>query len=142
MRPHCGTFSVRVGTVVQGSHLWHRAWVVAIYLVATSLKGVSSMKLQRELSVTQKTSWYLVHRIRETWGSDIEGLFGGPIEADESYIGGKEGTKHSRKKLRAGHGPVGKTEVAGIKDRGTNKVVAKVVPDKGCAGLYGRTECA
>ena len=60
-------FSLKTGTVMQGSPLGYRTWLAAIYLVATNLKGVSSMKLHRDLGIGQKSAWYLAHRIREVW---------------------------------------------------------------------------
>lgn len=114
----CGScrrhFSVRSGTVMHRSHIPLRKWAIAIYLWATSLKGVSSMKLHRDLGVTQKTAWHLGHRIREAL-EDHRGLFAGPVEIDETYVGGIERNKHNRKKLRAGRGAVGKTAVVGVK---------------------------
>ncbi len=84
------------------------------------------MKLHRDLGITQKTAWHLAHRIRETW-QDKRYEFLGPVEVDETYIGGKEKNKHSNKKLKAGRGPVGKIPVVGIKDRETNTVHTVVV---------------
>ena len=119
-------FSVRTGTVMQSSRLGYQIWVIAMYLVATNLKGVSSMKLHRDLGVTQKTAWYLAHRIRSCMQGDLE-VFMGPIEADETYIGGLESNKHKRNRLNAGCGTVGKVAVVGIRDRKTKRVQAQVV---------------
>lgn len=120
-------FSVKTGTVMAGSPLPLLKWVYAIYLDVTSLKGVSSMKLHRDLGITQKTAWHMQQRIREAFAHAGPALFAGPVEVDEAYFGGKEGNKHEAKKLKAGRGPVGKTAVVGIKDRETNQVQAAVV---------------
>ncbi len=72
-------FSVRTGTVMEASNLGYQDWAIAIYLFTTNLKGVSSMKLRRDLDRTQKTAWHLAHRLREAWSQ--EGIaFSGPVE--------------------------------------------------------------
>ena len=123
-------FSVRTGTVMAESKLPLRKWAIAIYLHATSLKSVSSMKLHRDLNITQKSAWFLGHRIREAL-STPGGFFGRPVEVDEAHFGGKERNKPLRKRKKLGRGPVGKTTVVGAKDRKTGKVKAKVVTPGG-----------
>ena len=121
-------FSVRTGTAIARSNVPLRKWAIAIYLCLTSLKSVSSLKLHRDLGVSQPTAWFMLHRIREAWCEDTRQEFFGAVEVDETYMGGRR--KNMPKAKRAaldGRGGVGKSVVVGIKDRKTNKVVSKVV---------------
>ncbi len=130
--PKCRKFfSVRVGTVMEDTKMDYQIWVLAIYILNVGIKGASSMKMHRDLNITQKSSWYLAHRIRESWREDMK-MFLGQVEIDETYVGGKRKNMSNakRKELEGtGRGPVGKTTVVGTRDRGTKQVQAKVVTD-------------
>ena len=129
-------FSVKTNSFMHSSKVGYQKWIVAIYLITTNLKGVSSMKLHRDIGVTQKTAWHMLHRIREAW--NISGdTYEGEVEVDESYFGGKESNKHAKDKLNAGRGTVGKTAVVGMKNRDTNQVQAEVVEATDKATLQG-----
>ena len=132
-------FSVRVGTVMQDSKLGYQEWAIAVYLFNTSLKSVSSMKLHRDLGISQKSAWHLAHRIRQCW-DDLSGEpFAGPVEADESHFGGKAKNMHAKQRRQriTGRGAVDKTTVVGVRDRDSGRVAATVVDNTDAATLQG-----
>ena len=129
-------FSVRTRTPMESSKLGFQVWAIALYQVTTNLKGVSSMKLHRDLGITQRSAWFLAHRLRESW-RDHGAQLAGPVEVDETFVGGKEKNNHAHKKLKAGRGTVGKAIVVGAKDRETNRVSATVVGNTDAKTLQG-----
>ncbi len=131
-------FSVRTGTAIARSNVPLRKWAIAIYLCVTSLKSVSSMKLHRDLGVTQKTAWFMLHRLREALARETGVRFEGPIEVDESYFGGKAQNMHaSRRKELTGRGAKDKTAIVGMKDRSSNRIHAEVVQKTDARTLQG-----
>lgn len=129
-------FSVKTNTIMHKSNLDYQTWAITVYMFTTNLKGVSSMRLHRELDITQKSAWLLVSKLRKAYevnDSKLKGI----VEVDEVCIGGKESNKHESKKLNAGRGTVGKIPVVGMKERGSNKIVAEVVSDTKKETLQG-----
>jgi transposase-like protein len=118
-------FTVRTGTIFERSHVPLHKWIYAMYLLVTARKGISSMQLAKEIGITQKSAWFVLHRLREACGGNLEKLKG-IIEIDETFVGGKEANKHEHKKLKAGRGTVGKTPVLGMRERGGRTVAMPI----------------
>jgi transposase-like protein len=116
-------FTVKVGTIFQQSHIPLRTWFAAIYLQTAHKKGISSLQLSRDLNITQKTAWYLLHRIREMLRAKEPVMLKGTVEADETYVGGRDKNRHKNK--RKGKTGVGdKIAMLGLVERG-GRVFAK-----------------
>jgi transposase-like protein len=128
-------FTVRTGTIFERSHIPLHKWIYAMYLLVTARKGISSLQLSKEIGITQKSAWFMLHRLREACGGKDLKKLRGIIEVDETYIGGKEGNKHETKKLHMGRGAVGKAIVFGLRERG-GEVVARHVSDADAANLH------
>lgn len=121
-------FTVTVGTVFENSKISLSIWFAAIYMATSSKKGISSLQLSRQLGITQKTAWFVLHRVREMLKADAPTMLRNVVEVDETYVGGKNKNRHYGKKKLASQGGAGKTPVFGAVQR-HGKVVAKVVPD-------------
>ena len=135
----CGEyFSVKKGTVMEKSKLGLQKWVIAMYMMVTGIKGTSSMKLHRELGIHQQTAWFLMHRIREGFLEGAPEKLAGLVEVDETYIGGKRSNMSWERQQRfKGRGAVGKAIIAGVKERKTKQIHAKVIPNTKKRTLHG-----
>ncbi|MGB8770952.1 MAG: IS1595 family transposase [Candidatus Korobacteraceae bacterium] len=136
-------FSLKVGTVMEDSALPLEKWLPALWLIASCKNGISSWEIHRALGVTQKTAWFMLHRARLAMkgeGMKLGGSDGGPVEVDETFVGGKIANTHKSKKLhlqqvrsgirnRDAFGHIGKTAVMGMLDRDLRQVRCKVVPN-------------
>ncbi len=118
-------FSVKRGTVMESPKISYRKWAIGTYLVAINLKGVLPMNIHRDFGMTQKGAWFMIHRFRELW-KNLVGVDGmtGPAEIDEAFFGDSDMNRHADKR-----GTKKKTAVVGAKDRMTNKITAKFVPE-------------
>lgn len=128
-------FSAKVGTIFEDSPLGLDKWFVAVWFIANTKNGTSSCELARALGVTQKTAWFMLHRIRLAMQTPTFGKMSGTVESDETFIGGKAANMHAkrREQVITGRGAVGKSVVHGLLERatgdGVSQVRASVVPN-------------
>ena len=111
-------FSIKVGTIFEDSKIGLQKWFMAIWLITSQKKDIASTQLAKDISVTQKTAWFMLHRLRcAAQTKSFNRSLDGPVEADETFVDGKEKNNHSHKKLNRGRGAVGKIPALGIKSR-------------------------
>ncbi len=142
-------FTVKVGTIFEDSPLGMDKWMTALWMLGNCKNGISSYELAKALGIHQGSAWFMMHRIREAMKDDKTFKFGGPgneVESDETFVGPNPYKMHKSRKLklqqirgqhRRGDVYAGKTAVAGILDRETRKVRAKVVPKRSPRYLAG-----
>jgi transposase-like protein len=125
-------FSIKIGTVMEDSQIPLDKWLTATWMVTNCKNGISSYEIARDVTVTQKSAWFMLHRIRLAMRDDFFGSkLGGEVEVDETFIGGKARNMHvsERKRRITGTGGKDKTAVIGILERG-GKVRAAVIPSR------------
>ena len=128
-------FSVKVGTIFEDSPIGLDKWLAAIWLIANAKNGVSSYEVARDLGITQKTAWFMLHRIRTAMVDEGDGFFSGQVEVDETFIGGKARFMHRNKRAEriTGRGANGKTAVVGLLERHgfdkDSRVQTEVIPN-------------
>src|SRR5207245_619183 len=129
-------FSIKAGTIFEDSPIGLDKWLLAVWMITNCKNGVSSYEIHRDIGVTQKSAWFMLHRIRLAMQGDVVDTFGGEVEIDETYIGGLARNMHADRRkrvLRGRTGGIGKTAVFGLlersTERGKSKVRARVIPE-------------
>lgn len=123
-------FNVKTGTMFENTKIELRTWFLAIYIITSHKKGISSLQLATDLQVTQTTAWFILHRIRECFAIDNNSILSNDVEIDETYVGGKNKNRHAKKKVKNSQGRSTKDKVAvlGMLER-NRKLVVRIVED-------------
>ncbi|UQV18867.1 IS1595 family transposase [Brevundimonas albigilva] len=130
-------FSIKVGTIFQDTKLPLRTWYAAIWMITNHPKGIASTTLATDLGITQKSAWFVLHRLRHAARTDsFNAPLSGEVEVDETAVGGLEKNKHESKKKHVGRGLIGKTVVMGLVQRG-GQVRAGVIDNVKSETLHG-----
>lgn len=116
-------FTVRTGTIFERSHVPLHKWLYAMYLLVTARKGISSLQLGKEIGITQKSAWFVLHRLREACGTKLE-MLKGTVEVDETFFGGEENNRHMYDRIHKPRERSEKVAVIGIRERGGNTYAA------------------
>jgi transposase-like protein len=134
-------FSVKVGTIFEGSNINLDKWLCAIWLIGNCKNGISSYEISRAIGVTQKTAWFMLHRIRKAMETGSFQKLSGDVEVDETFVGGKAKNMHikKRKEVIQGRGSVGKTAVMGLLER-KGRVLAKVIQNTNRETLHAEVK--
>lgn len=130
-------FSVRIKSILEGSRIELRKWLQAIFEISTAKKGISSIELSVRIGISQKSAWFMNHKIREMLEEAEPEMMSVVVEADEAFVGGKNKNRHANKKApkSQGRAHVDKTAVVGLVQR-NGKIKTFVVPDTNSETLH------
>ena len=133
-------FNVKTGTLFDNSKIELQKWFLAIWLITSHKKGISSLQLHKDIHVTQKTAWFMLQRIRNCFGIENNNELNNTVEADETYVGGKNKNRHAKNKIKnsQGRSTKDKTPVVGFVER-NGKLNANVVKNTNCETLTNET---